>query len=181
MGAARAAGGRLLGFVRDVQRVGAAEALRTHNLSGLAGRPATDVFVALVDVICSPGGPINEAIARQAMLDAINDLAEAGIGAFDAMTPDQLKEFFLDFVARSIEERVMADIAQRGIMLPDDIETVENAQQQLHDFVSGCTRGQLSGRLDDLDRIGDQDIQQAVDDIFEAAFDLVLAAAETAT
>jgi MFS transporter, NNP family, nitrate/nitrite transporter len=35
-----------------------------------------------------------------------------------------------------------------AITLPDDVAAVESAQTQLHDFVTGATRGQLAGRLD---------------------------------
>lgn len=178
MGASRAAGARLLGVVRDVQRLGAVETLRQLNLPGLAGQPAADVFLAILEFICPPGGAVDEAIARQAMLETIGDLAEAGMGDFDTMTADQMQEFFLDFVARSIEGRVMADLGARGVTLPDDVAAVESAQQQLHDFVMGCTRGELSGRLEGVESLGDRDVERVVNEIYEAAFELVAAAGE---
>lgn len=64
---------------------GAAETLRQLNLPGLAGRPAADVFVAILEFVCPPGGAVDEAIARQAMLETIGDMAEAGIGSFDTL------------------------------------------------------------------------------------------------
>ena len=181
MGAARAAGGRLLSVLRDVGRLGVAETLRRLNLPGLVGRPATDVFLALLEFVSPPGGAVDEAIARQAMLEAIGDLAEAGLGNFDDLTPDQLQEFFLDFVGRSIEGRIMADLGQRAIILPEDIAAVERAQQQLHDFVAGCTRGQLARRLNGLDRLSDRDVDRTVNEIYEAAFALIAAVATEAT
>jgi len=179
MGASRASGARLLGFVRDVQQLGAAQALQRHlNLPGLAGQPATDVFVAITEFVCPPGGSVDEAIARQAMLEAIAELADAGVGNFDALTPEQLNEFFLAFVARSLEGRVMADLGARGITVPGSVEAVENAQQQLHGFVAGCTRTALTGRLDGLDRLSDRDVVSVVNGIYEASFELVVAAGE---
>lgn len=181
MGASRAAGARLLGIVRDVQRFGVAETLRqTLSLPELAGRPASEVFLALTDFVCPPGGKVDEGIARQAMLDAIGDLAEAGHAAFDTFSAEQLQEFFLDFIVRSIEGRVMADIGGRGITLPNDVAAVERTQDQLHDFVAGCTRGVLAGRLDRVDSLTNRDIENKVDEIYEAAFELVAAAGEAA-
>lgn len=180
MGSSRAAGARLLGVVRDFQTLGPAETLRQLNLPGLAGRPAIDVFVAILEFVCPPGGAVDEAIARQAMLETIGDMAEAGVGSFDTLTADQMREFFLDFIARSIEGRVMADLGGRGITLPDDVAAVESAQAQLHDFVTGCTRGEISGRLDGVERMSDRDIAGVVDQIYEAAFELVAAAGEAA-
>lgn len=180
MGSSRAAGARLLGVVRNFATVGPAETLRQLNLAGLAGRPAAEVFVGLLEFVCPPGGAVDEAIARQAMLETIGDMAEAGVGSFDTLTPEQMGEFFLDFVARSIEGRVMADLGGRGVTLPDSVAAVENAQAQLHDFVTGCTRGQLAGRLDGLERMSDRDIEVVVNQIYEAAFELVAAAGEAA-
>lgn len=180
MGASRAAGARLLGVVRDIQRIGAAETLRQFNLPGLAGQPAANVFLAILEFICPPGGAVDEAIARQAMLETIGDLAEAGVGDFDTMTPGQMQELFLDFVARSIEGRVMADLGARGVTLPADVAAVEAAQQQLHDFVTGCTQGELSGRLNGVEQLGDREVERVVNEIYEAAFELVAAAGEAA-
>lgn len=180
MGSSRAAGARLLGVVRNFATVGAAETLRQLNLAGLAGRPAAEVFVGLLEFVCPPGGAVDEAIARQAMLETIGDMADAGVGSFDTLTPEQMGEFFLDFVARSIEGRVTADLGGRGVTLPDSVAAVENAQAQLHDFVTGCTRGQLAGRLNGVERMSDHDIEVVVNQIYEAAFELVAAAGEAA-
>lgn len=178
MGSSKATARGLLGVVRDFQRLGPTAALHQLNLAGLSGQPAADVFLAILEFVCPPGGAVDEAIARQAMLETIGDMAEAGIGSFDTLTPAQLRDFFLDFIARSIEARVMADVGGRGITLPDDVAAVESAQTQLHDFVTGATHGQLSGRLDGVERLSDADIDAVVDQIYEAAFDLVAAAGE---
>jgi hypothetical protein len=180
MGSSRAAGARLLGVVRNFQALGPTETLRQLNLAGLAGRPAAEVFVALLEFVCPPGGAVDEAIARQAMLETIGDMAEAGVGSFDALTSGQMGDLFLDFVARSIEGRVMADLGGRGVTLPDSVAAVENAQAQLHDFVTGCTRGQLAGQLDGIERMSDRNIESVVNQIYEVAFELVAAAGEAA-
>jgi len=180
MGASRATGRRLLGVLRDVEQLGATETLRRFNLLGLAGKPAADVFLEMLEFICPPGGALDEAIARQAMLDAINDLSDAGVGSFDTLSPDQLKEFFLDFLARSIEGRVVNDIGARGVVLPADAEAVEQVSQQLHDFIFGCTKGALIPQLNGIGSMDDAAIDRVVDQIYELAFDLITVAAEAA-
>lgn len=180
MGSSRATARGLLGVVRDFQRLGPVETLRQLDLARLAGQPAPDVFVAILEFICPPGGAVDEAIARAAMLETIGDMAEAGVGSFDALTPAQMQEFFLDFIARSIEGRVIADLGGRGVTLPDDVAAVESAQAQLHDFVTGATRGQLSGRLEGVERLSNRDIEASVNQIYETAFELIAAAGEAA-
>jgi hypothetical protein len=178
MGASRASGSRLLTVLRDVQQAGAVAALRSLNLESLAGQPAADVFLAMMNFVCPPGGSLDEAIAREAMADAICDLSEAGLGNFDTLTPEQLNEFFLDFIARSIEGRVINDIGARGITLPADARAAENVASQLHDFVSGTTKGELLDKLDGLTSLNDSRVSALVNNIYEAAFELVAVASE---
>jgi len=178
MGSSKRTATGLLGVVRDFQRLGPTAVLRQLNLTGLSGRPAADVFQAILEFVCPPGGAVDEAISRQAMLETIGDMADAGIGSFDTLTPTQLQDFFLDFIARSIEARVMADLGGRCITLPDDVAAVEDAQAQLHDFVTGATCGRLRDRLDDIEQLSDAQLKTTVDEIYEAAFELVAAAGE---
>ncbi|WP_363800564.1 Qat anti-phage system associated protein QatB [Lysobacter firmicutimachus] len=177
MGASRGVGSRLLQVIRDINSQGATAVLQRLNLGNLAGRPAGDVFVALVEGICPPGGRVDEAIARQALLDAIADLAEAGVGSIEEMSSEQLSEFFQDFVIRTIEGRVIADIGKHSIDLPETVDGVEKVQQQLHDFVAGCVRGHLGQHFDGLSEKTDQQVNELVDRIYEAAFELVSATA----
>jgi hypothetical protein len=128
-------------------------------------------------VICPPGGRVDEAIARQAMLETIGDLAETGVGDFGAMSADEMNEFFIGFVIHTIEGRVMADLGQRAIELPTSVADVESIQEQLHDFVDGNVRGHLGHLLEGLPAISDGDIGKVVDRIYEASFELVSATA----
>lgn len=173
MGEARASASRLLGVVRDFSREGPAEALRRVNLGDLVGRPAEDVFLALLEVVCPPGGSLDEAIARQGMLEAIDALAEEGVGAFDDLTAGQLEEFFLDVVARTIEARILNDIGAKSVSIPDDVGAIDRLQAQLHDFVAGTVRGALAGRLEGVESLTDRAVVGAVNGIYEAAFELL--------
>lgn len=177
MGTSRVVGSQLLGLIREFQREGAPAALQQFNLTTLAGRPATDVFIALTEVICPPGGRVDEAIARQAMLDTIADMAEQGASEFDELTPEQLKEFFLGFVVHTIEERVIADLGRRTIELPSSVAEVEAIQEQLHDFVDGSVRAHVGEMLDTAQEMArDDPMDGLVERIYEACFELVAAA-----
>lgn len=181
MGSSRAAGAKLLGVVRDFQSVGPVETLRQLDLESMVNQPASEVFLAMLEFLCPPGGAIDEAISRQAMLEAIGNLDRDAPTAFAQLAPEQLREFFLDFVSLSIEGRVIADIGARGITLPADIATVENAHEQLHDFIEGCCRVHLSGLLTGLEALSSHDVEQRSNEIYEAAFSLIADAGEDAT
>jgi hypothetical protein len=178
MGPSRASAAGLLGLARDFQQLGASGALARFDLATLAGRPAVDAFVAIAEFVCPLGGSVDEAISRQAMFEAIGDLAELGVGSFESLTPVEMQEFFLSFVMHSIEGRVMADLCIKGITLPDDPEAVEAIQDQLHDFIEGCTRGEFSDEIDRLPDLDDVQISQVVNSIYEDAFELIATAGE---
>jgi hypothetical protein len=181
MGASRVAASNLLGVVRDAQRIGVSEALRSRGLQQLIGLPAEQVYLGLLDTICLPGGPVDEGISRQALLDAIEDQADAGVVNFDDLTPDQLKEFFLDYVIRSIEGKVISDIAAKGISVPENAERVLELEGQLKDFIAGATRSHIGELLEGpLTAFTDPQINEKVSQIYEAAFSFVEQAGEEA-
>lgn len=173
MGNSRAVAGGIAGLARSFATQGPAEALRRFNLDGMAGEPAEDVFVALTDMLCPAGGTIDEAIARDAMLETVADLAASGVGNFDEMSPDDLHEFFIGVVSRSIEGKILNDVGTNAVSVPADIAGVERAQNMLHDFIEGCVRDEFDARGADLSDLGSDDIESFVDDLYGAALDLV--------
>lgn len=175
MGSSRGTAAKLIGVVRDFQRVGPAGALNLYALQGLAGRPAEEVFTRLLDAICPMGGTIDEAIARAGILEAIDQLAQAGVGNFDQLTSAQLEDFVANFISNTIEGRILNDIGSRGISLPDDVAAVDNIQSQLHDVISGCVRDAMVGKLTGVAKMSDQAVAAVADRIYEAAFDFVAA------
>lgn len=179
MGSSRGSAANVLGLIRDFRSVGPAGALARFNLQALAGRPADEVFIRLLDQLCPAGGTVDEAIARQGMLEAIDKLAEASL-TFEELTPEQLEEFVADFITATIEARVLNDVGMRGIALPEDVDAIDSIQVQLHDAISGCVREALAGQVNDVDGLKDSDIAQLADRLYEASFDLVAALAEAA-
>ena len=169
----RAVAGGVAGFARSFANQGPAEALRRFNLEGMAGAPAEDVFVALTDMLCPAGGTIDEGIARDAMLETVADLAAGGVGNFDELSVDDLHEFFIGVVSRSIEGKVLNEVGTNAVSVPADIAGVERAQNMLHDFIEGCVRDEFEARDTELSDLDGGDIESFVDDLYGAALDLV--------
>jgi len=147
--------------------------LKPFNLQELAGAPAVDVFVALTEALCPPGGTIDEAIARDAMLETIAALAAEGIGNFDEMVPADLQEFFIGVVSRSIEGKILNEVGTNSIRVSSDLTSVERAQRMLHEFVEGCVRDRFSSFGSSLADVSGQQIDNFVFDLYEAAFNLM--------
>lgn len=178
MGSARTTARGLLGLVRDFGQYGPTEALRRLNLDSLAGQPARVALVAMIEFLCPPGGPIDEGLARQALLDAINEVQDGDAIPFADFSPQLMQDLFLDFIVRSIEARLMADIGENAIGLPEDTQAVQDLQDQVHDFIEGNTWGLLAPKLTGLPSIADAGLMKLVDGIYEAAYELVADAGE---
>lgn len=169
----RAVAGGIAGLARSFATQGPAEALRQFNLEGMAGAPAEDVFVALTDMLCPTGGTIDEAIARDAMLETVADLAASGVGNFDELSPEDLREFFIGVVSHSIEGKILNEVGTNAIAAPSDIAGVERAQAMLHDFIEGCVRDEFDALGTDLSDIDAAALDSFVYDLYGAALDLV--------
>lgn len=173
LGSSRQAGSGLLTFARDFTTAGPAEALRPFNLEAYAQSPVEEVFPQILEALCPPGGTIDEAIARQAMLDAIARLCENFDGPISALSPDNLRDLFLDFVASSIEGRILNDIGAKLVDLPESISALEGLSQDIHDFIDNCVHNSLGTSLQNVASIPRADVQATVDSIYRATFDYI--------
>ena len=173
MSSSRTVASGIAGLARTFATQGSAAALRSLNLEWLAGAPAVDVFVALTDALCPPGGTIDEAIARDAMLETVAAMAAEGIGNFDELSANDLQEFFIGVVSRSIEGKILNEVGTNSIRLPPDLAAVERAQRMLHDFVDGCVRDRFAESGSSLAEITGEQIDGFVADLYAATFDLM--------
>ena len=173
MRGSRMAAGRLAALARAFAERGPVEALRSFDLEALAGAPAEDVFIALTDVLCPPGSSIDEAIARDAILETVAAFATEGVGSFDGLTAEQLQEFFIGVVSRSIEAKILNEVGTSTVHIPEDLATVELAQRMLHEFIEGCVRDEFEESGRDLVELESDEIEGFVGDLYEAALELI--------
>lgn len=173
MGASRGTGERLLGFLNDAANRGINEALRSLDLSDLAGRSAGEIFKGLADYICPEGGNIDVAIARDAFYQTIVDLEAEGITDLNNMNGNQMQTIFEMFATHAIEDRIYNEIGTKAITLPTDIAAINNVQTQLHDFIGNGVTDALNGMKDRLRNLPQDKILEFVDDVYEQAFNVL--------
>ena len=173
MGSSRAVAAGIARFAQSVASEGVAGALRALDLGALVGAPVVSVFIALTDALCPPGGTIDEAIAREAMLETVAVFASDGVSDFDDLTADDLEEFFVGVVTRSIESKVSNEVSRTGVGRAHDLAAIEQAERMLHDFVEGCVRDHLSTVDSRLRDLADVEIDQFVSELYVASFDLM--------
>ena len=178
MGSSRGAASRLAGVLGRIGNEGVGEVLQSLDLGGLAGRPIEEVFTGLADFICPDGGSIDEGIARDAFIETIADLAEAGITEIDGLTADQMQTVFERYIAHTIEARICNDIGTRVVNMPSDIRTVEHIEAQLQEFIQRSVSDAVSISGVDLGSISQDDATGFVNEVYMFTFELLEAAGE---
>lgn len=174
MGASRTAAGGVLGFLRDVQRDGVTATLRRLNLGDLIGRPLEEVFTGLTDVVCNDGGSIDEGIALDAWLETVADLEEFNIADPAALTPDQMRDVFLSFIAHTIEGRLLQDIGTNGLKVAADLAAIEAFEHQLRDYIRRSVRDSFASDISTPASLTDRQIQEIVDRTYQDAWELLV-------
>jgi len=170
MGSARQAAGKIYGFYQSAQENRTADVLRQLGLGDLVGKPAVDALARLTDAICPPGGPQDEAIARDAFAEAVVNLAVEGVTDITAMTADQWQTLFLDFIAHSIEARIVNDIGTKSITMPVDVNAAQQVERNLHQLVEGCVKDAFAETLAKGGPLQDKQIQADMGSIYQVAF-----------
>jgi hypothetical protein len=178
MGASRAAGSRLLGFLSNAIASNPREALRTLNLEKLAGRPIEEVFLGLADYVCPDGGTIDEGIAREAFIETIAELAEHGMTNFDSLTIDQMQTIFELYATHAIEARLCNDIGTKAIILPADPTAASRVQAQLFDFIRRGVSDALTAARSVMQALTSDRVLGFVTHVYEQAFSIMQAMGE---
>lgn len=173
MAPSRSSAGKALGVLRGLQRDGMQETLRLLNLKNLSGRSVQDIFTGLTEVVCQDGGTIDEAIARDAWLETIAELDQFGIDDLDALTEDQVREIFLNFVAHSIQARLYQEIGINSFKLSDDLDNIEAFDRQFRDYIERSVRDSFSGDISQLSDMSDDDIRHIVDMTYLVSWELL--------
>jgi hypothetical protein len=173
MGSSRATAARLLNFLSSATASGAREALRTLRLEGLAGRPIEEIFLGLADYICPDGGTVDEGIARDAFIETIADLAEAGITDLDSLNAEQMQTIFELYATNAIETRLCNDIGANAIILPPDTQQATQLQSQLRDFIFRGVADALTAARTELQALTPVNVLGFVTRVYEQAFNIL--------
>ena len=126
--ASRAAAQRLGGFLGTVADRGLDAALEQVGLGDLIGRDATEVLEALVDRLASPGGTLEEADARVAMMRALQEELEKPT-AFEGLDQEGVGQAVEGFIVECIFERMLQEIGyqlENGAMTAEDAKRAED-------------------------------------------------------
>lgn len=177
MGSSRAVAVGASRFFSDVRNVGLESALFRRGIEYDASQPACDVLLNVVDKMDFDGGPIDEAIARDAMVEAIVDSIDdlsVGIGELDDAVYPVLIE---TFVTKSILDRLIMDIGNKGVYVAKDVDAVNYINNQLEIVVGGVVSDAfaMAGGVESVSR---SEFDSVIDEVYRSSFEFMEALGE---
>ena len=175
LGAARQSTAKLFEFINSMARGGTPIAGREFELRNLIGKHADDVFCDIAEFVCPDGGTTDEGIARSSYFEAIVDMPELSQVNIENMTIDQMASFLQLYMSNIIMERLLNDIGNKTISLPDDIQKVSYIQNQIKDFIHGNISDAFSelNVKSQLGNINNQQTKEIVDSVYERAYSIM--------
>ena len=173
MGSSRTTAGGLATFFNSLQQNGSQETLKKFNLSEYVDRPVEDTLIALSEVICTPGGTIDEGIARDAMHETIGEIIEAGVEDLDSLTEAQQQELLVSFITHSIKGRIINDIGHGMVKFPTNNAQVEELQIGLIEFTRSNVREAVKDHYTSDHILLENEISQMVDSMYGDAISLM--------
>ncbi|PSS59946.1 hypothetical protein C6558_35185 [Ensifer sp. NM-2] len=140
--------------------------LRRLNLESLANRTTEEIFYALVDYICEPGGDLDEAYARAAYIDAICEIPDGMKGRLERPDAETINFILERFIANTVTKRIENAIGNDMITLPETGLSARELQRLFQDWVSGRVKDAMA----EIGGVLRQDqVRSQIDMIYEEA------------
>lgn len=173
LGSARNSTVRLISILGSISGQGVREASREFGLGDLIGKNAGDVFLEIMDFVCPDGGTTDEGIARSSYIETIESMSELDTIPIENMTENQFLIFTETYMTNVIQERLINDIGNKMIKLPDDINTVEIIQDQLNDFIFGAVSDAIVQLNIEIKNIDNKQTRAIVDNVYEKSYSIL--------
>lgn len=178
MSSSQAAARELGGVVGDFATRGVEPTLQGLGLGDLVGRPLAEVLLTVLERVCPPGATVDEAIAREAYLQAVIECTPAE-GAQDSQFNEEFALRILEsFATNSICLRIINDVGTKGLDVSPSVITALNVEEQLREFVQGAVHdaiAQVRGNEGTLDRV---EASRVADELYPVAWEVLLSLAK---
>jgi hypothetical protein len=161
---------QVFGFVQNIHSQGFDEAARSVGLDDLVGKPIGYACEKLIETFCPPGGGIDEALVRRAWDHSLLEAIDNGITDFSTLTADQWTALLENFIARSIEGRILADIGEHTITEALSVEQVDQLQHDLQSLVFGAVSGSIGTILGKKKNLSEIEIRAIIETVYAQAF-----------
>lgn len=177
MAAERGATVRLAGILdRAAQSPGGIrEVARQLNLGALAEGSLDDLYSALADVVCPPGGDLDDAHAKDAYLEAVFEMMRQGLGDLERPSPETVLAILATFITNAVHLRVVNAIGNNIVSLPSNVHEATRIEAGMKDFIRGCVEDALREAGDTFPA---DDLSASIDDLYDRAISVLDARAD---
>jgi hypothetical protein len=163
MAAERNATANLGRILSTAGTAGIQETVRRLGFAQLATLPVQDIYAALVDVICEPGGELDESFAREAYIKALAEISEAQAN-LERPSPETTVSFLASFITNAIQNRLLNAVGNKVVAVPLDVASVQNVEQQINDYIRGRVNDAMTEAGEDFPV---ERIVSTIDEIYE--------------
>jgi hypothetical protein len=145
--------------------------LRRLNLDSLANRPIGEVYAALVDFICEPGGDIDQAYARDAYLEAVAEIPESMNDKLERPDAATINFILERFIANTIMNRILNAIGNGVVTLPESGPSAKDLHAQFQQWIQGKVQDAMAATKGILrpEQVGKQ-----IDAIYTDAYTILM-------
>jgi hypothetical protein len=163
----------LVSFFNSISLNGVVETSRRYGLGDLIGKSAREVFLHIMDFVCPDGGPTDEGIARSSYIETLMSISDLENKTIETLTDDEFLTFTKTYMTNVIQERLLNDIGNKIISLPDDITTVEVIQNQIKDFINGCITDAITDLKVEVRNIDTNHTRDIVEGVYERVYSIL--------
>jgi hypothetical protein len=126
-----------------------------------------------MDFVCPDGGPTDEGIARSSYIETLMSISDLENKTIETLTDDEFLTFTKTYMTNVIQERLLNDIGNKIISLPDDITTVEVIQNQIKDFINGCITDAITDLKVEVRNIDTNHTRDIVEGVYERVYSIL--------
>ena len=173
----KVAAGRLAGILLRAGADGSdiRQELRRLNLNTLAQRSIPEIFDALVDYICEPGGDLDQAYARDAYTEAVAAIPAEQMAQLDRPDLATIGLVLEHFITNTIMNRLLNAVGAGAITLPATASSAENLNDMFRDWI----RGRVQDAMEAANGIlREGQVATQIDKIYYAAYSILEAPAD---
>lgn len=178
LGAGRASTTKLVNILSYISKYGVENTGIKFQLGDLVGKNAKDFFIDIIDFVCPDGGIIDEGIARSSYIEAIEDIPELSNRNIEELSEQELLVFIKIYMTNVVEQRLINDIGNKVVSLPNDLNIVETLQDQIKDYIYGAISDSIINLNVEIKNIESEDVSKIVDLMYEQAYSILASVEE---
>lgn len=173
MGSSLASAGNVLRVLRDIQNDGIQRTLEKYSLNDIENASAEEILTSFTEIICKDGGSIDEALAREAWLETIVELADWNLDDLSTLSLEKITTFVITFIALTVEKMIIQSIGNNGFKLPENNKAVANMESQLKSYIRVSVQDSFKADLSNLSRASDTQINDLINKTYEDSWELL--------